>query len=57
MCPCHGGAYYENGEHAAGPPPRGLYTYEYQVVGTKLEIKGGILPNLGNTGNPTEKKS
>ena len=21
MCPCHGGVYYENGEHASGPPP------------------------------------
>jgi menaquinol-cytochrome c reductase iron-sulfur subunit len=25
MCPCHGGVYYENGEHASGPPPRGLF--------------------------------
>jgi len=55
MCPCHGGAFYENGDHAAGPPPRGLYTYEYQVRNGNLEIKGGILPNIGNPGNPTEK--
>ena len=27
MCPCHGGIFYEDGEHAAGPPPRALYTY------------------------------
>lgn len=56
MCPCHGGAYYENGDHAAGPPPRGLFTYEYRVTSKgNLEIKAGILPNLGNPGNPTEK--
>lgn len=55
MCPCHGGAFYENGDHAAGPPPRGLFTHEYRIVGNDLEIKGGILPNLGNPGNPTEK--
>lgn len=55
MCPCHGGAFYENGDHAAGPPPRGLFTHEYRIVGETLEIKGGILPNLGNPGNPTEK--
>ena len=26
MCPCHGGVYYANGEHASGPPPRGCFT-------------------------------
>jgi menaquinol-cytochrome c reductase iron-sulfur subunit len=25
MCPCHGGVYYENGDHASGPPPRGMF--------------------------------
>jgi Rieske Fe-S protein len=25
MCPCHGGVYYEDGRHASGPPPRGLF--------------------------------
>ena len=25
MCPCHGGVYYEDGERASGPPPRGLF--------------------------------
>ena len=33
MCPCHGGVYYEDGSRASGPPPRGLYEYEYQVRG------------------------
>ena len=51
MCPCHGGAYYEDGSHAAGPPPRGLYTYEYKVTydkipGGELILMGGIMPTL-----------
>lgn len=46
LCPCHGGAYYEDGERAAGPPPRGLYTYPVKVVNGELFIRGGILPNL-----------
>jgi menaquinol-cytochrome c reductase iron-sulfur subunit len=46
MCPCHGGAYYENGDHAAGPPPRGLYEYEYMVKNGRLVLMGGILPTL-----------
>jgi menaquinol-cytochrome c reductase iron-sulfur subunit len=25
MCPCHGGAYYEDGSRASGPPERGLF--------------------------------
>src|SRR6516165_9820174 len=25
LCPCHGGVYYENGDLASGPPPRGLF--------------------------------
>src|SRR5579885_2136682 len=31
MCPCHGGVYYENGEHASGPPPRGLFHCDWKV--------------------------
>ena len=48
MCPCHGGAFYEDGSHAAGPPPRGLYTYPFQIVNGDLQIRGGSLPNLSN---------
>ncbi|GAT34511.1 Rieske Fe-S protein [Terrimicrobium sacchariphilum] len=48
MCPCHGGAFYENGEHAAGPPPRGLYEYPFKVENNELFIQGGILPTLAN---------
>jgi menaquinol-cytochrome c reductase iron-sulfur subunit len=47
MCPCHGGVFYENGERAAGPPPRGLYEYEHRVRGGALWIRAGRLPTLG----------
>jgi menaquinol-cytochrome c reductase iron-sulfur subunit len=46
MCPCHGGAYYEDGTRASGPPPRGLYQYEYQVKDGQLLVRGGQLPTL-----------
>jgi len=50
LCPCHGGAFYENGDHAAGPPPRGLYEYPIKVENGSLWVKGGVLPNLSNPG-------
>jgi len=46
MCPCHGGAFYEDGSHASGPPPRGLYKYEHKVEGGELRVLGGHLPTL-----------
>ena len=46
MCPCHGGAYYEDGARASGPPPRGLFKYEYQVREGQLWVRGGQLPTL-----------
>jgi quinol---cytochrome c reductase iron-sulfur subunit, bacillus type len=46
MCPCHGGAYYEDGSHASGPPPRGLYEYEYKIEQGHLWVRGGQLPTL-----------
>jgi menaquinol-cytochrome c reductase iron-sulfur subunit len=46
MCPCHGGAYYEDGGRAAGPPPRGLFEYAVKVDNNQLFIRGGILPTL-----------
>ncbi len=49
LCPCHGGAYYQDGSYAAGPPPRGLYEYEYKVESNALWVKGGVLPTLANT--------
>ena len=50
MCPCHGGAYYQDGSHASGPPPRGLFQYSYKVEDGRLFIKAGETPT---TGSPT----
>jgi menaquinol-cytochrome c reductase iron-sulfur subunit len=49
MCPCHGGVYYEDGERASGPPPRGLYHCEWRVENEQLEIKAPFLPTLQHT--------
>jgi nitrite reductase/ring-hydroxylating ferredoxin subunit len=46
MCPCHGGAFYEDGSHASGPPPRGLYEYKYKIENGQLWVHGGQLPTL-----------
>lgn len=48
LCPCHGGAYYEDGQRAAGPPPRGLFEYSYKVDKGELWVKGGEMPTLAN---------
>jgi Rieske Fe-S protein len=48
MCPCHGGVYYSNGDRAAGPPERGLFTYDHHVTGGKLMIDAGQMPTLAN---------
>jgi len=48
MCPCHGGAYYADGARASGPPERGLFTYEYKIVGSELHIDAGQMPTLSN---------
>jgi len=49
MCPCHGGVYYEDGSHASGPPPRGLFEYEYSIQNCRLLIEAGQLPTLSTT--------
>jgi quinol---cytochrome c reductase iron-sulfur subunit, bacillus type len=46
MCPCHGGVYYEDGARASGPPPRGLFEYEYEIRQGQLRVRGGQLPTL-----------
>jgi Rieske Fe-S protein len=46
MCPCHGGAFYEDGTHASGPPPRGLFEYQHKIDGGELKVLGGHLPTL-----------
>jgi Rieske Fe-S protein len=50
MCPCHGGVYYQDGSHASGPPPRGLFQYSHKVENGRLFIKAGETPT---TGSPT----
>jgi hypothetical protein len=49
MCPCHGGVYYEDGSHASGPPPRGLFECVFRVKGDKLEVQAPHLPTLQDT--------
>jgi quinol---cytochrome c reductase iron-sulfur subunit, bacillus type len=49
LCPCHGGAYYEDGSLAAGPPPRGLFEYQYKVERGALSILAGRLPTLAES--------
>jgi menaquinol-cytochrome c reductase iron-sulfur subunit len=46
MCPCHGGAYYEDGSRASGPPERGLFEYQYKIAGSSLTIHAGDMPTL-----------
>jgi len=47
MCPCHGGVYYADGSYAAGPPPRGLFTYSYKVEQGNLMVNAGEMPTTG----------
>ena len=49
MCPCHGGVYYADGSRAAGPPERGLFTYNWKLVSGELQIDAGQMPTLSNT--------
>ncbi len=46
MCPCHGGVYYADGSRASGPPPRGLFQYDYKTDNGQLLIKAGQMPTL-----------
>jgi len=49
MCPCHGGVYYEDGEYASGPPPRGLYHCRWRVESGNLRVQAPFLPTLQHT--------
>lgn len=51
MCPCHGGAYYQDGSRASGPPERGLFEYHYRIESGKLLIKAGEMPTPGQASN------
>jgi menaquinol-cytochrome c reductase iron-sulfur subunit len=44
MCPCHGGAYYEDGSVAAGPPPEPLARYAVRVKDGQVEIQTSPIP-------------
>jgi menaquinol-cytochrome c reductase iron-sulfur subunit len=47
MCPCHGGAYYQDGSRASGPPERGLFQYDYKIEAGVVLIKASQLPTPG----------
>ena len=55
MCPCHGGAYYEDGSRAAGPPERGLFEYRTRLEGGRLAIHAGDMPTLATQASCKEK--
>jgi Rieske Fe-S protein len=46
LCPCHGGAYYQDGSRAAGPPERGLFEYRVRLDKNVLMIHAGDMPTL-----------
>ena len=47
MCPCHGGAYYQDGSRASGPPERGLFEYPIKIQDGVVTIHAGELPTPG----------
>jgi Rieske Fe-S protein len=49
MCPCHGGVYYEDGQRASGPPPRGLFECVRKIEDGQLWIQAPHLPTLQDT--------
>jgi menaquinol-cytochrome c reductase iron-sulfur subunit len=51
MCPCHGGAYYQDGSRASGPPERGLFEYHHKIDGGKLFIQAREMPTPGQASN------
>ncbi len=56
MCPCHGGVYYADGARASGPPPRGLFQYDYKIETGKLWIKAGQMPTLAQPASVASAK-
>ncbi len=44
MCPCHGGVYYNDGQVAAGPPPRPLFRYDVLVEKGEVKMKSVVVP-------------
>src|ERR1700676_3376868 len=56
MCPCHGGAYYQDGSRASGPPERGLFEYPHKVQNGLVTIHAGELYTPGASASLVEKK-
>jgi menaquinol-cytochrome c reductase iron-sulfur subunit len=54
LCPCHGGAYYQDGSRASGPPERGLFEYEHKIASDKLLISAGKMPTLAAKCGPQQ---
>jgi len=54
LCPCHGGAYYQDGSRASGPPERGLFEYEHKIAADKLMISAGKMPTLAGKCGPKQ---
>jgi Rieske Fe-S protein len=56
MCPCHGGAYYQDGSRASGPPERGLFEYPHKVQDGLVTIQAGQLSTPGTSAAIVGKK-
>jgi Rieske Fe-S protein len=57
MCPCHGGAYYQDGSRASGPPERGLFEYPFKVDDGLIQIQAGELFTPGASASLGGRKS
>jgi Rieske Fe-S protein len=57
MCPCHGGAYYQDGSRASGPPERGLFEYPFKIDNGLIQIQAGELFTPGASASLAGKKS
>jgi menaquinol-cytochrome c reductase iron-sulfur subunit len=44
MCPCHGGVYYNDGNVAAGPPPRPLFRYDVRIENGEVKMNSVVVP-------------
>ena len=44
LCPCHGGAFYDDGSVAAGPPPRPLDRFPIRVRDGQVELRPEGVP-------------